>query len=118
MRRSDRNRSTSSSRSRRHSSSSRAGGCATIGAGEAGVRRTGRPGRRGGTASGAGVAAWSGNGCQALLAGEVRGVDQGLQCLGDLSGPDHAGVRTGLRLPDRATGEAAHSWWATPGNLS
>ena len=50
MRRSDRNRSTSASRSRRHSSSSRAGGCSALAPGIAADLRTVRRGRRGGTA--------------------------------------------------------------------
>ena len=104
MRRSDRNRSTSSSRSRRHSSSSRAGGCSTL---APGIRRTWdnptRTPRRNSFRCSA--VAPSGNGGQALLAGQVRGVDQGAQGAGDLAGPDGPQVGLGgvLKVPEQVS---------------
>ena len=88
-----RNRSTSASRCRRHSSSVRAGGCLLL---APGTRRTcGQP--DGDAAAeqrqvlGGHV---GGDGGQALVAGQVGGVDEAAQGLCDLAGPD--GLRVGL----------------------
>ena len=57
------------------------------------------------------------DGGQALVAGEVRGVDQGAQRPGDLAGPDGRGVGLGgvLEVSEQVS---CASWWMMPGNLS